>query len=142
MSFIDWFSIVSLVLNVVLLMVSVGLAVNSWRVDKRSKSQVKIWMEQANGLNQALVRIIQNKWADLYSSVTDVTNSVHIAQAASFSLYQSLYDERVVSEEDYKTRQKKMWEKLEKELLGQENELASDPLRSSRPNKKAKAASK
>ncbi len=123
MTFIDWFSIASLVLNVLLIVLSVALAVNSWKADKRSKSQVKIWMEQANGLNQALLRIIQNKWAGLYSTVADVTNSVHIAQAASFSLYQSLYDERVVSEENYKARQEKLWKKLDKDLLDQDEQL-------------------
>ena len=139
MTFIDWFSIASIVLNVLLIMLSVGLAVNSWKANNRNKSQVKIWMEQANGLNQALLRIIWNKWENLYSTVTDVTNSVHIAQAASFSLYQSLYDERVVSEEDYKARQEKIWKKLDEEILNQDKQT---DVKSNTMKRAARASSK
>ena len=106
----------SLVINVVLIIVSVGLAVAGWKDRKNNKSQVKIWMEQANGVQQALQNIIQDKWNGLYSSVTDVTNAVWAVKASAFALYQSLYNERVITEQEYKEHQMKIRERLDKEF--------------------------
>lgn len=110
------FEIVSISINVVLIAISFGLTVATWKERQRRNSQVKIWMETANGLHMALARIIQDKWNNLYSSVHDVTNAVNAVHASAFSLYQSLYEERVLTEREYKERQKKIWEKTDRDL--------------------------
>ncbi len=109
-------------INVILTVISVGLAVDAWKERQRRNAQVKIWMEQANGISQALQRIIQDKWADLYSSIHDVTNAVNAAHASAFSLYQSLYEERVLSEKEYKKHAMKLREHLDKKLLADSQE--------------------
>jgi hypothetical protein len=108
--------IISLSINVVLIVVSVGLAVASWRDYKKKNSQVKVWMEQANGVSQGLQRIIHDKWSGLYTSVNDITNAVYAVHASAFALYQSLYDERFLSEDEIKEHQKILRAKLDKEM--------------------------
>lgn len=73
-------------------------------------------MEQANGVSEALLRIIRDKWNDLYSDKSDITNAVNSVQASAFSLYQSLYDERVLTEKEYKAHAMKIREVIDKEL--------------------------
>lgn len=115
-SAIDITTIVSLAVNVVLIVISVALAVVGWKDKRSSKSQVKIWMEQANGIQQALQRIIDDKWRGLYSNVDGITNAVWAVAASAFALYQSLYDERVITEKEYKEHQMKLREKLDKDF--------------------------
>lgn len=116
MSLIDWISTVSLIVNVILIVISVGLAVDTWKERERRNSQVKIWMEQANGVNQGLQRIIQDKWNNLYSSINDITNAVHSVHASAFSLYQSLYEERVLTEKEYKEHAMKIRKKMDEKM--------------------------
>lgn len=99
--FLNWFAIISLAINVILIIISVALFVANWKADKKSKSQVKIWMESANGVHTGLRRIVDDKWANLYTSVSDVVNAVWAVHAPAFSLYQSLYEERVLDEKTY-----------------------------------------
>src|ERR1700722_3745271 len=94
--------VVSLCVNVILIAISLGLAIDAWRERQRSKSQVKIWMEQANGIQQALQRIIDDKWRGLYGHVNDMASAIWAVKASAFSLYQSLYEERVLTEKEYK----------------------------------------
>lgn len=108
--------VVSISLNVILLIVGVGLAVNSWKDSQKKKDQVKVWMEQANGISQALQRIIQDKWSNLYTSVSDVTNTINAVHASAFALYQSLYDERFLTEKETKEHQMKIRAKIDKDL--------------------------
>ena len=115
-AFLDWFSIVSLAINVILAVVSVYFIVVGIQANRRSKAQVKIWLEQANGVNQALLRIIQDKWNNLYSSVSDITNAIHTVQASALALWTALYEERVITEVEYKDRQKKIWKKLDEQI--------------------------
>lgn len=108
--------ILSISLNVILLMVSVGLVVNSWKDQQKKKDQVKVWMEQANGISQALQRIIQDKWSNLYTSINDITNTINAVHASAFALYQSLYDERFLTEKETKEHQMKIRAKIDKDM--------------------------
>ena len=62
-------------------------------------------MQGANGVQDALNRIIQDKWSNLYTGVQDVVNSVHVVHASAFALYQSLYEERTITEEEWRREQ-------------------------------------
>lgn len=116
MSVTDVINTASLVINVVLIVISVGLAVAAWKDNQNKKSQVKIWMEQANGVQQGLQNIIEDKWRGLYSGVNDITNAVWVVKASAFALYQSLYDERVITEKEYKEHQMKIRAQLDKQF--------------------------
>lgn len=105
--FYFWASIVSLVINIVLILVSVGLFVANRKEKERRNAQVKIWMQDARGISEGIQRIINNKWQGLYSSVKDVVNSVHVLGAPADSLFQSLYEERTMTEDEYKEEQKR-----------------------------------
>lgn len=112
-----WISVVSFIVNVLLTMAGIGLWVANNKEKDRRNAQVKIWMQDANGLTQALVRIIQDKWNGLYSSVQDVVNAVNAVHASAFALYQSLYEERTITEDEWKTQQAA----LRAQLLNQNN---------------------
>ena len=103
--FYFWFSIVSFVINIILTMAGVALWVGNRQEKQRRNAQVKIWMQIANGISQALARIIQDKWSKLYSEAQDVVNAVNAVEASSFALYQSLYEERTITEEEWKREQ-------------------------------------
>lgn len=113
---VDTFTVLSLVINVLLIIISVALTVIAWKDKKNNKSQVKIWMEQANGIQNALQRVISDKWQGNYSTINDITSAIWSVHASAFSLYQSLYDERVTTEKEYKERQAQIKDKIEKEL--------------------------
>lgn len=108
MDLITWFSIVSLIINVILIVYSYGLYVASKKEKESRNAQVKIWMQYANGITHGLQRITANFLEDLWTKKEDITGAVHSLEAVSFSLYQSLYEERVISEEEYKEEQKKI----------------------------------
>ena len=110
--FFFWFSVVSLIINIILMVFAYGQIVGGRKEKERRNAQVKIWMQSAQGLHEALLRIIQDKWADLYSSVQDVTNTVHAVHATAFAHYQSLYEERAITEEEYKQEQKELRESI------------------------------
>src|ERR1700733_8986601 len=137
-SFWAWFSVVSLAINVVLIVISVSLVVVARQERQRRNSQVKIWMEQANGVSQALIRIIQDKWHGLYTSVNDITNSVNAVQASAFSLYQSLYEERVLTEEEYKEHVMKLRKHLDKKMGLDQEQSATTPTDAANENPETK----
>ncbi len=113
--FIFWWSVVSTIFSVIFLGVSIWQIVEGRKQKERSNAQVKIWMQDANGLTQALLRIIQDNLAKRYSSTNDVCNAVWAIHASSFALYQSLYEERAVTEDEYKQQQKEINEQLKKQ---------------------------
>ena len=113
-------------------MAGVWFYVENRKEKERRNSQVKIWMQSANGITQALQRVIANKWQNLYSSVQDVVNSVHAVDASAFALYQSLYEERVLTEEEYKKDQKEMRAKIKNEQERLEKEAKKSPQPASR----------
>ena len=115
MDFITWWSIVSTVIGVILLCVTIWQFLVSRNKGITQKAQVKIWMQEANGLSIALGRIIGDNLSGRYNSTNDVCNAIWAVQASAFALYQSLYEERCISEKEYKERQKKIAEIIEKE---------------------------
>lgn len=108
MDFFTWFSIVSLIINVILIVYSYGLYIASKKEKESRNAQVKIWMQYANGITHGLQRITANFLENLWTKKEDITGAVHSLEAVSFSLYQSLYEERVISEDEYKEEQKKI----------------------------------
>ncbi len=108
MDFIAWVSIVSLLINVILIVYSYGLHIASNKESESRNAQVKIWMQYANGITHGLQRITSNFLEGLWSEKDDITGAVHSMEAVSFSLYQSLYEERVITEEEYKEEQMKL----------------------------------
>lgn len=99
-NFFFWFSALSLVINVILIVLAYRQYVAGRKERDRRNAQVKIWMQSANGIQVALIRIIQDKWQDLYSSVQDVTNTIHALHSSTFAIYQSLYEERTLTEKE------------------------------------------
>lgn len=111
---IFWWSIASTILNVGLLLISAWLISADKEREKRKNSQVKIWQQDANGLSQSLKRMVRDVHDGLYSSTQDMANSIWALEAVAFSLYQSLYEERCVTDEEYKDLQKEfaeIWKK-------------------------------
>lgn len=108
-----WWSIFSTSIGVILLYASLWQYWKARNQEVKIKSQVKIWMQDASGISLALNRIIIDNLQKRFSSTNDVCNAVWAVHASAFALYQSLYEERCVTEEEYKDRQKKLLEKLE-----------------------------
>lgn len=110
--FYFWFSIISLAINVILIMFGVGLLVANRKERERRNAQVKIWMQGANGVQEALQRIIQDKWNNLYSSVQDVVNTINAVHSSAFAVYQSLYEERALTEDEWKKEQAELRDRI------------------------------
>jgi hypothetical protein len=70
-------------------------------------------MELANGLSNSLQRIISDNINGRYSTTNDVCNTIFALQASAFSLYQSLHEERCITEDEYIARQKRLGKVLE-----------------------------
>jgi len=118
--FIFWWSVVSTILSVILLGVSIWQIVEGRKQKERSNAQVKIWMQNANGISLGLRRIIQDNIDKRYSKVNDVCNAIWALEASAFSLYQSLYEERAVTEKEFKEKQKRLEEEA-RDLRNQQN---------------------
>ncbi|MDD5032855.1 MAG: hypothetical protein PHC85_01945 [Candidatus Pacebacteria bacterium] len=112
-NFLFWWSIVSTFIGVILLCFSIWQYKDGKNQSGKIRAQVKVWMEQANGLSLALQRIVADNLSKRYSTTNDVCNAVWALQISAFSLYQSLYEERCVTEEEYKARQKKIADMVE-----------------------------
>lgn len=91
------------------------------------KAQVKVWMQDANGVSNALNRIVVDNLQHRYSTTNDVCNAVWAIHATSFALYQSLYEERCVTEKEYKERQRKISEKLEAQQFSNKTPIPTLP---------------
>lgn len=126
MDWLTWLSIVSLLINIVLIVYSWGLLVASRRDNEHKLAQIKIWMNAANGVCQALQRVISDKWNGYYSDKQDVINSVHAIHASAFSLYQSLYEERAVPETEYLKQQAEFRKAVTKNTISNQEELSAD----------------
>lgn len=113
-SFTFWWSIISTVIGIALLCVTIWQTKAALDEKKRSKSQVKIWMQDANGISLAMQRIIRDNLDGRYSSTNDIANAIWALHTPAFALYQSLYEERCVSEEEYKEQQKEFQEEIKK----------------------------
>jgi hypothetical protein len=113
-SFIFWWSIVSTIIGIILLCITIWQTKTANDEKKRSASQVKIWMQDANGISLAMQRIVSDNLDKRYSTTDDMANSIFALQTMAFSLYQSLYEERCITEEEYKEQKKKFKIEFEK----------------------------
>lgn len=112
-----WWSILSTLLSVIFIIVSIWQYFKSKTQEDKNKAQVKVWMQDANGISQALNRIVNDNLYRRYTSTNDVCNAVWAIQSNAAALYQSLYEERCVTEDEYKARQKKLADIVDKEQL-------------------------
>lgn len=110
--FLFWWSVISTALSVIFLGVSIWQIVDGRKQKERSNAQVKIWMQDANGITQGLSRIIQTK----HSTVEDVCAAIWALHSSSFALYQSLFEERAVTEDEFKEQQKRIAEEARKSM--------------------------
>ncbi|OGD65586.1 hypothetical protein A2215_03140 [Candidatus Berkelbacteria bacterium RIFOXYA2_FULL_43_10] len=113
-SFTFWWSAISTVIGVALLCVTLWQTKATRDEKKRNTSQVKIWMQDANGISLAMQRVIQDNLGGRYTSTNDMANTIFALQSTAFALYQSLYEERCVTEEEFKDQQRKFKEEFEK----------------------------
>ncbi len=112
--FFFWWSVVSTVIGIGLLCISIWQTLEAKNAAKRSIAQVKIWMQEANGLQIGLTRIVQDNLDKRYSTTSDIANAIWTLQSSAFSLYQSLYEERSITEEEYKQQQRELLTELKK----------------------------
>jgi uncharacterized protein YoxC len=94
---------------------------------EKLKAQVKVWMQDANGISLGLKRIVRDNINKKYSSTDDVCNAVWAVESSASALYQSLYEERCVTEEEYKARQKKFADFVEKRTIEKQENPALNP---------------
>lgn len=123
-NFIFWYSIISTLISLILLIISVGLAVKTWLDAQNKKMQVKIWMQDANGIQLALSRMIADNLAKRYSSTDDMANAIFAVQASAFALYQSLYEERCLKEKDFIADQQELRRKVKEQFLSTQASLS------------------
>lgn len=112
--YLSWWSIASSLLNVILLAFAIWQLAEGKKQKEKANAQIKIWMQDANGISNALMRIFQDIKEDKYSSPKDICNAIWAVQSSAFAIYQSLYEERCITEKEYKERQKRLSDALEK----------------------------
>ena len=117
--FFFWWSIVSTLMSLGLVIFSVWQYWQNRSQTEKNRAQIKVWMQDANGISLALKRIVRDNLDHRYSSTNDISNAIWSIEATTFSLYQSLYEERCVSEEEYRDKQRKIAEILDKRQLRQ-----------------------
>ncbi|GEM_PF-1551507 len=107
-TFLFWWSIVSTILGVVFLVANVGQLVAyikekglTLKEKEIHKSQVKVWQQHAFGIQRGLFVVTLGK----FSTVEDIRESVKAMQQDADSLYKSLNEERLFSDEEIKERQ-------------------------------------
>lgn len=133
-NFFFWWSVVSTIISIILIGFSIWQYLKARYSEERGRAQVKIWMQDANGISQGLVRIVQDNLDNRYTSTNDMANSVWSLQSASFSLYQSLYEERCVTEEEFKQLQKELQEKVKKSQTVGASLSPSKPIEKKKPH--------
>jgi hypothetical protein len=114
-----WWSVISTLISIVLAIFSVVQYKNAKNKEEKLNSQVKVWMQSANGISQSLQRIVSDNLNGRYSSTNDMGNTIWALQPSAFSLYQSLYEERCVTEKEYREDQKKVAEILREQQIEQ-----------------------
>lgn len=112
--FAFWWSVISTVLSVIFLGISIWQVVEGRKQKERSNAQVKIWMQDANGITQGLARIIRDNNEGRFSTTNDVCNAIWALHSCSFALYQSLYEERTITEDEFRKQQKDILEEAKK----------------------------
>ena len=122
-AFLFWWSVVSTIIAIAttvggvwLLCKSIKQAEVAESEKNRKKDQVKIWMQHADGVSLGLKRIVRDNIDGRYSSTKDIASAVFALEASAFALRQSLYEERCVTEPEYKQQQKEIMEKLKSNI--------------------------
>lgn len=131
---IDIVSIILTLAGIILLFFNVWQYLQGQKEKEIIKSQVRVWMQSANGISLGLKRIVADNLSSRYSTTNDVCNAVWSLETSASSLYQSLYEERVMTPEEYRKRQQKILAKIDEQLLGenaQKAELVQNPQKSS-----------
>lgn len=107
-TFLLWWSLISTVLGVIFLVVNAGQLVayikeKSLILKEKEihKSQVKVWQHHADGIQRGLFVVTLGK----YSNVEDMRESIKALQQDASSLYNSLNEERLFTDEEIKTKQ-------------------------------------
>lgn len=124
MTFTDWWSIISTVIGVVLLVWDVYLLGESKKEKEIHKSQVKIWQHYANGISNSSLNLGSTK----FDSTSDLQEAIKVLQTVSFYLYKSLNEERLFSDEEVKQQQIKTQEKYDN-LLSPKNFNSVTPIK-------------
>ncbi len=119
MDFFFWWSVISTVIGILLLIVSIWQYFKAKAQENKVQAQVKVWMQDANGIGGALNRIVVDNASGRYSSANDVCNAVLAVHSCANALYQSLYEERCVTEEEYRARQKRLADAIDKQQMQQ-----------------------
>lgn len=73
-----------------------------------------------------------------YSTIQDMASAIWALETSAFSLYQSLYEERTLTDEEYKERQKKIEAKLEQDFQPSQPLPAPISIESSKSKKPTK----
>jgi hypothetical protein len=127
--FFFWWSIVATIISLFLLCFSIWQHLSVESEVRKGDAQVKIWMQDANGLRAGLQTIVVNcivppnqQATSKYSSVNDVGMAVYAFSSAAQALYQSLYEERCITEEEYRQQQKKFSDAMQAQQLKKINE--------------------
>ncbi len=100
-----WWSIVSTILSVLLLMWDVYQFGENRRTKDIHTSQVKIWQHFANGINNGMMEINDGLDKGKFSSTQDVQIAIKSVLPETYALYKSLNEERLFSEEEIKNQQ-------------------------------------
>ncbi|HYD35754.1 MAG TPA: hypothetical protein VD999_06830 [Vitreimonas sp.] len=95
---------------------------------ERNKAQVKIWLYWAQALQISLYRIVQDNLDKRYSSTSDIANAVWSLETIANGLRQSLFDERIYTESEYKKEQKEIMEMVKKNKEA-EHKVNLEPLK-------------
>lgn len=119
LDFFFWWSIFSTLTGFMFVVISVWQYWSNQSQLEKNKAQIKVWMQDANGIRNALQRIVRDNLDKKYTSTNDMGNAVWSLEAASSALYQSLYEERCVTEEEYRERQKKLADVIEKQQFAE-----------------------
>ncbi len=128
-NFFFWWSVVSTIIGVILLCLSIWQTARAQSEKNRKKDQIKIWMQHADGVSQGLKRIARDNLDKRYSSTQDIANAVWALEANAFALRQSLYEERCVTEPEYKLQQKEIMEQLKKNMsAASQNNMTALPV--------------
>ena len=119
LDFFFWWSIVSTLVGFFFVVFSLWQYWGNRSQVEKNKAQIKVWMQDANGIRNAIQRVVRDNFDGRYSSTNDMGNAIWSIEANAGSLYQSLYEERCVTEEEYRARQKKIGELLDKKQFAQ-----------------------
>jgi hypothetical protein len=121
-TFFFWWSVVSTVIGILLLCFSLWQVKSAIDERRRNAAQVKIWMQDANGIQNSLQRVVIDNLGKRYGTTDDMANTIWSLQATAFALYQSLYEERCITEEEYKEMQRELREHVRNQqtMLGNE----------------------